>query len=135
MGTSRLGMAISEDGIHFKKNPKPILYPDQDSLLKYEWKGGIEDPRIVSTDNGGYILTYTAYDGKTARLCFAFSKDLLHWEKMGPVLKDENIYIHGRSQVPLFPEKSMEICQQQKSMESIGCISEIPIFSWHTQMI
>lgn len=93
MGTSRLGMAISEDGIHFKKNPKPILYPDQDSLLKYEWKGGIEDPRIVSTDNGGYILTYTAYDGKTARLCFAFSKDLLHWEKMGPVLKDEK-YIH-----------------------------------------
>jgi predicted GH43/DUF377 family glycosyl hydrolase len=26
-------------------------------------------------------------------LCFAFSKDLLHWEKMGPVLKDEK-YIH-----------------------------------------
>jgi predicted GH43/DUF377 family glycosyl hydrolase len=93
MGTSRLGMAISEDGIHFKKNPTPILYPDQDSLLQYEWKGGIEDPRIVSMEDGRYMLTYTAYDGKTARLCFAFSKDLLHWEKMGPVLKDEK-YIH-----------------------------------------
>ena len=88
-GTSRLGMAISEDGIHFKKHPQPILYPDNDSLLKYEWKGGIEDPRIVSTGDGRYFLTYTSYDGKTARLCYAFSKDLLHWQKMGPVLKDE----------------------------------------------
>ncbi len=89
MGTSRLGMAVSEDGIHFKKNPTPILFPEKDSLLKYEWKGGIEDPRIVGTEDGKYILTYTAYDGKTARLCFAFSNDLLQWQKMGPVLKDE----------------------------------------------
>jgi predicted GH43/DUF377 family glycosyl hydrolase len=95
-GTSRLGMAISDDGIHFKKNPSPILYPDNDSLLKYEWKGGIEDPRIVSTEDERYLLTYTSYDGKTARLCYAFSKDLLHWEKMGPVLKDEK-YINAWS--------------------------------------
>lgn len=89
VGTSRLGMAISEDGIHFRKNPSPVLFPDKDSLLKYEWRGGIEDPRIVSTEDGKYILTYTSYDGKTARLCFAFSEDLVHWQKMGPVLKDE----------------------------------------------
>ncbi len=95
-GTSRLGMAISEDGIHFKKNPSPILYPTNDSLLKYEWKGGIEDPRIVSTEDGRYLLTYTSYDGKTARLCYAFSKDLLNWQKMGPVLKDEK-YINAWS--------------------------------------
>jgi predicted GH43/DUF377 family glycosyl hydrolase len=89
VGTSRLGMAISEDGIHFKKNSTPILFPEKDSLLKYEWKGGIEDPRIVSTEDGKYILTYTSYDGKTARLCFAFSSDLIHWQKMGPVIKDD----------------------------------------------
>ena len=52
-GTSRIGLAISEDGIHFKKNPTPILYPDVDSLKKYEWHGGIEDPRIVETEDGG----------------------------------------------------------------------------------
>lgn len=88
VGTSRLGMAISEDGIHFKKNPSPILFPEKDSFMKYEWEGGIEDPRIVSTEDGKYILTYTSYDGKTARLCFAFSSDLIHWQKMGPVIKD-----------------------------------------------
>ena len=45
--TSRLGLAISEDGIHFKKQPNPIFYPTNDSLQKYEWHGGVEDPRIV----------------------------------------------------------------------------------------
>jgi len=95
-GTSRIGVAISEDGLHFKKMPTPVLYPDEDSLKKYEWHGGIEDPRVVETENGEYLLTYTSYDGKTARLCFAFSKDLLHWEKMGPVLKDEK-YINAWS--------------------------------------
>lgn len=89
LGTSRLGMAVSEDGLHFEKMPAPILFPDNDSLLKYEWTGGIEDPRIVETPDNRYLLTYTSYDGKTARLCYAFSTDLKSWEKMGPVLKSE----------------------------------------------
>jgi predicted GH43/DUF377 family glycosyl hydrolase len=84
--TSRLGLAISEDGIHFKKQAAPIFYPANDSVLKYEWKGGVEDPRIVSMPDSGYLLTYTSYDGKTARLCFATSRDLVKWEKHGPVL-------------------------------------------------
>ena len=84
--TSRLGLAISDDGLHFKKEPNPILFPDQDVFNKYEWKGGIEDPRIVESEDGTYILIYTSYDGKTARLCLATSKDLRHWNKHGLVL-------------------------------------------------
>jgi len=84
--TSRLGLAISEDGFHFKKQDKPIFYPDNDSMKKYEWKGGVEDPRIVESEDGTYILTYTSYDGKTARLCLASSKDLMSWTKHGLVL-------------------------------------------------
>ncbi len=86
--TSRLGLAVSEDGLHFTKQPEPVLYPAEDSMKKYEWKGGVEDPRIVETENGTYILTYTAYDGKTARLCLATSDDLQHWTKQGLVLTD-----------------------------------------------
>ena len=52
----------------------------------YEWEGGVEDPRIVETDEGLYIMTYTAYDGKIARLCLASSKDLIEWQKHGLVL-------------------------------------------------
>lgn len=84
--TSRLGLAVSEDGVHFTKQPEPILYPDNDDMKGLEWPGGIEDPRIVESEDGTYILTYTAYDGKTARLCLATSRDLQTWEKKGLVL-------------------------------------------------
>jgi beta-1,2-mannosidase len=82
-GTSRIGLAWSTDGLHFTKHPVPVLYPDNDSLKKYEWEGGCEDPRIVEDENGTYYLTYTAYDGDKARLLVASSSDLRHWSKYG----------------------------------------------------
>jgi beta-1,2-mannosidase len=88
--TSRLGLAVSDDGLHFIKQPEPVFYPDSDNMLKYEWKGGVEDPRIVSAPDGSYIMTYTSYDGKTARLCLASSPDLRSWQKHGPVLNGED---------------------------------------------
>jgi beta-1,2-mannosidase len=82
--TSRLGLASSEDGIHFKKFPEPVLYPDNDAYKQYEYPGGCEDPRLVQTAGGMYVVAYTAWNNKTARLCIAFSKDLFHWQKKGP---------------------------------------------------
>lgn len=89
MMTSRIAMAVSTDGIHFEKKEAPVFYPDNDELKSYEWPGGVEDPRIVFSDDGRYILTYTSYDGKTARLFVASSKDLFTWKKHGPIFKDE----------------------------------------------
>ena len=86
--TSRLALATSVDGIHFEKQTEPILFPDNDAQLAFEWPGGIEDPRVVSLDNGEYYLTYTAYDGKTARLFAARSFDLINWEKLGSVFEN-----------------------------------------------
>jgi predicted GH43/DUF377 family glycosyl hydrolase len=65
--------------------PKPVLYPDNDAFKKYEWEGGCEDPRLVEDSTGTYYMTYTAFDGKNARLLVAASKDLTHWAKYGPV--------------------------------------------------
>ena len=84
-GTSRIGLAWSTDGLHFTRQPSPVLYPDNDSLQKYEWEGGCEDPRIIESANGTYYLTYTAYDGDKARLMIATSADLYHWAKQGHV--------------------------------------------------
>jgi len=86
-GTSRIGLATSADGLHFEKMKLPILYPDNDSLKVFEWEGGIEDPRVVESPDGGYVMTYTAYDGTTARLLIATSPDLVHWTKHGTVLQ------------------------------------------------
>ncbi|PWK16409.1 glycoside hydrolase family 130 protein [Tumebacillus permanentifrigoris] len=77
-GTSRIGLAISEDGIHFHREPEPVLSPTE----SYELPGGCEDPRVTQVGDT-YYMTYTAYDGKHARLCLATSKDLYNWEKHG----------------------------------------------------
>jgi predicted GH43/DUF377 family glycosyl hydrolase len=92
-GTSRIGLAVSRDGLHFARYPEPVLYPDNDAQKKYEWQGGCEDPRIVEDERGTYYMTYTAFDGNTARLLIASSKDLLHWTKHGPVFAKA---LHGK---------------------------------------
>jgi beta-1,2-mannosidase len=86
-GTSRLGLAVSDDGLHFTKLKEPVFFPDNDSLKLYEWEGGVEDPRIVESEDGSYVMTYTAYDGHVARLMIATSPDLQQWTKHGTVLQ------------------------------------------------
>ena len=106
-GTSRIGLAYRTDGLHFEKRATPVFFPDQDPQKTFEWNyrkeegvpysldckscyfDGVEDPRIVQSETGSYIMTYTAYDGKTARMSIASSKDLIHWEKHGLILKDD----------------------------------------------
>ena len=82
--TSRIGLAESRDGIHFKKYPTPVLYPDKDDFAQYDSPGGCEDPRVVVTQDGTYVMAYTAWNYKTPRLSIAFSRDLKKWTKKGP---------------------------------------------------
>ena len=99
-GVSVIMLAVSRDGIHFRKLGKVVLYPS----LREEMGGGCEDPRIVEV-NGTYYMTYTAYNGRVARLALAVSKDLVHWKKLGIVFPGWGwsksgailpIKIHGR---------------------------------------
>lgn len=85
--TLRLGLAVSTDGVHFERRPQPVLYPANDAQKSTEWPGGTEDPRVVQDEAGRYVLTYTAYDGKLARLHVATSPDLVHWTKYGSVFR------------------------------------------------
>jgi predicted GH43/DUF377 family glycosyl hydrolase len=82
-GTSRIGLATSTDGFHFEREAEPILEPTE----AWELPGGCEDPRVVKIEDS-YYLTYTAYDGKTARLALASSKDLHVWQKHGLLFPD-----------------------------------------------
>jgi beta-1,2-mannosidase len=84
MRTSRIGIAVSNDGIHFKKNATPVLYPDSSKFIQYDYPGGCEDPRIVETEKGSYVLMYTSWNRDVARLSVATSYDLYHWKKQGP---------------------------------------------------
>jgi beta-1,2-mannosidase len=82
--TSRIGLAESSDGLHFTRRATPVLYPDKDVQARYEWTGGVEDPRVVETEDGKYVMTYTQWNRDVPHLAVATSSDLVHWKKHGP---------------------------------------------------
>ncbi len=85
--TSRIGLAYSLDGILFTKYPEPVLFPKNDKFKQWDYPGGIEDPRVVETPEGNYIMLYTSWNKEVARLSSAFSTDLKTWIKNGPVFQ------------------------------------------------
>jgi predicted GH43/DUF377 family glycosyl hydrolase len=89
MHTSRIGLASSEDGIHFSTQPTPVFYPDRDSQQEREWPGGVEDPRVVEREDGTYVLAYTQWNRRSTDIGIATSTDLIHWTKEGPALVGE----------------------------------------------
>lgn len=85
--TSRLGYAYSDDGLHFKRKSVPVFYPSNDRQKELEWPGGCEDPRIVMTEDGLYVMLYTQWNRRVARLAVATTRDFKTWKKHGPVFK------------------------------------------------
>lgn len=85
--TSRLGLAASADGLLMKTRPQPIVFPADDNQKEFEWPGGCEDPRVAATADGTYVMLYTQWNKKMPRLAVATSRDLLKWEKHGPVFR------------------------------------------------
>ncbi|OYD44876.1 hypothetical protein CHU00_14765 [Sphingobacterium cellulitidis] len=86
--TSRLGLAESKDGIHFTQHKEPVLFPAKDDQKEFEWPGGIEDPRLAVTEDGTYVVFYTQWNRDVPRLGVATSKDLINWQKHGPIFRN-----------------------------------------------
>ncbi len=82
-GTSRIGLARKTADGSWEIREQPVLGPTE----WYESLGGLEDPRVVQIGDK-YLLTYTGYryEDQTARLAWAVSDDLIHWEKKGLML-------------------------------------------------
>ena len=99
MHTSRLGLAESSDGIHFTRKQQPVFYAAKDGQQEREWPGGVEDPRIVETEDGTYVLTYTQWNRKTYAVGVATSHDLVNWQKFGPVVRNGRKICHAAIQV------------------------------------
>jgi beta-1,2-mannobiose phosphorylase / 1,2-beta-oligomannan phosphorylase len=98
---------------------RPVIVPESE----FE-SHGVEDARIVKID-GLFYLTYTGYDGVTARGALATSEDLVNFKKLGIIVPavtcadfvaiaesagkiDENYYRNPKFNFPLSdPEKKM----------------------------
>ncbi|WP_158992793.1 glycoside hydrolase family 130 protein [Mucilaginibacter sp. L196] len=85
--TSRIGYAESSDGLTFKRNASPVMFPENDSQKQFEWPGGCEDPRVAVTEKGTYVMFYTEWNRKVPRLGVATSTDLTTWIKNGPIFR------------------------------------------------
>ena len=81
--TSRIGYASSADGLHFERHGAPVMYPGGDEQAVHENGGGCEDPRVAMAEDGTYVMLYTQWNRKIARLGVATSRDLVSWQKHG----------------------------------------------------
>ena len=96
--TSRIGHALSTDGISFALQPEPVIYPSDDAWVGEEWRGGCEDPRVIETENGDYVIYYTMWNLNNPKGCppkaiigVATSTDLVVWQKHGPAFEDARV--------------------------------------------
>jgi beta-1,2-mannobiose phosphorylase / 1,2-beta-oligomannan phosphorylase len=70
MGVERLGVALAPDEA-WEQNPSTA---------------GVEDPRITFVDSlDTYVMTYAAYGPLGPRIGLVVSRDLVRWERLGPV--------------------------------------------------
>ncbi len=88
--TSRIGKAVSKDGISFDIEPEPVIFPANDGYVACEWYGGCEDPRVVRSSDDEFVAYYTMYNrdnpegaAHKAVLGVASSRDLRNWQKHG----------------------------------------------------
>lgn len=102
---SRLGIAESEDGVRFVIRPKPVVSPS------YPWEShGCEDPRMVKLGDQ-FFVTYTAFDGVTARAAIMSSPNLRNWSErhlLFPNLGNphrENLPNDWSKAAAMYPEK------------------------------
>ena len=103
---SRIGYAVSQDGIHWNRMSDPVM--DISNPLDSR---GLEDPRVVVMD-GEYLMTYTAYGSDVVAGAqpthlrggilpmIARSQNGIVWENIGPIVKGEDNKDHL-----LFPRK------------------------------
>jgi beta-1,2-mannobiose phosphorylase / 1,2-beta-oligomannan phosphorylase len=91
---SRVGYAVSVDGLSWNRLENPVLSP-HDGREDYR---GIEDPRVTIID-GKFYMCYTAYGENGNYPMIAKSQNLITWEDVAPLEKTEN-----KDHV-LFPEK------------------------------
>jgi len=83
---SRIGYAVSADGVRFNRLQDPILSP-QDDWETY----GVEDPRVTYlADEGRFIMAYIAYSPRGITPMFAESVNLITWRRIGPLMTGED---------------------------------------------
>jgi predicted GH43/DUF377 family glycosyl hydrolase len=91
---SRIGYAISRDGLDWRRLDRPVLEPANEHEAQ-----GVEDPRVTRIGDTFYMC-YTANSGTLYQIALARSQNLTAWERIGFPLPGER-----NKDAVLFPEK------------------------------
>lgn len=102
---SRIGYAVSADGVQWNRLREPVLSPVDGTDSR-----GVEDPRVTGLE-GRFYMCYTAYGrefsspqpthaGGGILPMIAVSDNLLSWERLGPLVRGEDNKDHV-----LFPRR------------------------------
>ncbi|MBU0714237.1 MAG: glycoside hydrolase family 130 protein [Verrucomicrobia bacterium] len=97
-GLSSLGLAWSDDGIHFEVERKPAMLPGNRSHLERWEQLGISDPRITKIGNT-YYINYTGYSDLGVHPLLAKTHDFKTFKRITLLSLPDN------RNVVLFPEK------------------------------
>ncbi len=97
-GRSIIGIAESDDGIHFKPRPQPFLTPATDGIFAEYEEFGVEDCRAVEID-GEFLITYSAYSRHGVRIALAKTRDFQSVERVALISQSD------MRNVVIFPEK------------------------------
>ena len=103
---SRIGYAVSPDGVHWNRLRRPVLEP-----ASLQEDRGLEDPRVTEID-GVFYMTYSAFSshqpepyrpthwGGGITPMIARSRNMITWERLGSIVQGEDNKDHV-----LFPAK------------------------------
>ncbi|MBN1921035.1 MAG: glycosidase [Anaerolineae bacterium] len=131
---SRIGYAVSEDGICWNRLRKPVLSPCDSTDSR-----GLEDPRVVKLDDVFY-MTYTAYGrdyfgaepthaGGGILPMIARSTNGISWERLGPIVRGEDNKDHA-----LFPQKiGGRYAALHRRWPTIWLAYSDDLLTWHEQ--
>ena len=80
-GRSVFGLAMSEDGYHFKIHPEPVFSRATEGLFKEPENKGVEDPRVTQIGDTYYIF-YSCYSSRGFQIGLAKTRDFLSIERV-----------------------------------------------------
>lgn len=85
-GIPRIGLARSDDGIHWRKDPQPVLLPGP----RGSWdERGVADPYVLKLGSEFYIYYLGQNRARQQQIGLARSEDGVHWMKLrsNPVME------------------------------------------------
>ena len=133
-GQSVIGLAESEDGIHFQARPEPVLTPSQHEPFARWEEMGVEAPRICFL-YGEYLVTYHACSQQGVKVILAKTTDFGHIEREGAITRP------GETDVVVFPGRFggrffRLACSGEKNIpSSLRVAWSSDLMQWHDEEV